>query len=162
MIEVNSVGFLRKRDINFKRKEIRVLWKVDSHANYIYFIPITFHALRFQIKKVSIRYESKLATFRTSYIAEHRKRKNQHAPHRRPFRYSSLSSSSTIYRNRSRNVITARNPQRVEYQDEPTKIFFQPSFLWEIVIFPFLRVKTQLRFLHIRVFNEIFIKIFFF
>lgn len=47
MIEVNSVGFLRKRDINFKRKEIRVLWKVDSHANYIYFIPITFHALRF-------------------------------------------------------------------------------------------------------------------
>lgn len=94
MIEVNSVGFLRKRDINFKRKEIRVLWKVDSHANYIYFIPITFHALRFQIKKVSIRYESKLATFRTSYIAEHRKRKNQHAPHRRPFRYSSLSSSS--------------------------------------------------------------------
>lgn len=48
----------------------------------------------------------------------------------------------TIYRNRSRNVITARNPQRVEYQGEPTKIFFRPSFLWEIVTFSLLRVEA--------------------
>lgn len=162
MIEVNSVGFLRKRDINFKRKEIRVLWKVDSHANYIYFIPITFHALRFQIKKVSIRYESKLATFRTSYIAEHRKRKNQHAPHRRPFRYSSLSSSSL----RSIEIVLGmllplviRNAWNIKMNQRKSSF---NHLSWEIVIFPFLRVKAQLRFLHIRVFNQIFIKIFFF
>lgn len=162
MIEVNSVGFLRKRDINFKRKEIRVLWKVDSHANYIYFIPITFHALRFQIKKVSIRYESKLATFRTSYIVEHRKRKNQHAPHRRPFRYSSLSSSSL----RSIEIVLGmllplviRNAWNIKMNQRKSSF---NHLSWEIVIFPFLHVKAQLRFLHIRVFNEIFIKIFFF
>lgn len=162
MIEVNSVGFLRKRDINFKRKEIRVLWKVDSHANYIYFIPITFHALRFQIKKVSIRYESKLATFRTSYIAEHRKRKNQHAPHRRPFRYSSLSSSSL----RSIEIVLGmllplviRNAWNIKMNQR--KSFFNHLSSGKLLFFRF-SVKTQLRFLHIRVFNEIFIKIFFF
>ena len=93
-------------------------------------IPVLYFTLCPNIKKVSIfspatSYGGKPPSFPAT-LADH-PAKNQHASHRTsPFEYSSLgrrcSRRIAFYisgTNRSGNVITARNPQRVEYQAEP-------------------------------------------